>query len=60
MKYNWDFPWHNDDCDVEFKYSKTGVKNYWCITHNQWVSDKPVKTTTTYEYADGTEVTHVR
>jgi hypothetical protein len=33
------FPWHDENCDMEFRGQKSGERSYWCHTHNQWASE---------------------
>ena len=28
--------WHNENCDMVFRYELKGVRGFWCKTHNQW------------------------
>lgn len=56
---NWGFPWHNDDCDMEFRFENSNLdrgrysKEYWCRTHNQWVSEYPDLVTVVINYKQG-------
>lgn len=50
-KYN--YRWHSDDCVRSQEFFYKGCKEFFCLTHNQWAAEEPVRTTTIYEYGDG-------
>jgi len=37
-------PWHNEDCDMEFRYESNATRAYWCKTHNKWAYEIAKKT----------------
>jgi hypothetical protein len=55
------FPWHDDKCEIEFRhesrphYGQVPLpgKSYWCKTHKQWCTERPVSVT--YGWADGSQ-----
>lgn len=36
-------PWHNKNCEMEFRGEVKDTRSYWCSTHNQWACEKAVK-----------------
>lgn len=51
---NFDFTWHSDEeCQLEFNYKDDKGRHFFCHTHNQWVTDKPVSIQVIRMYADG-------
>ena len=45
-----------DDCRVEFRYEKKNERSYYCLFHQQWVSEFAVEThySFAHEQSDGT------
>ena len=62
------FPHHTEECDIQLRHSSgfdkgwyssnVPQRTYWCNTHNQWCTERPVKVT--WEFADGTQVVKER
>jgi hypothetical protein len=47
------FRWHDDECErrPDGRYTdKNGRKHFFCVTHNQWADEVPVRTETTFTY----------
>lgn len=44
----------NEDCNPELKTTNPGHRNYFCLTHQQWISDFCSSGTLIYTFDDGT------